>query len=472
MTNDSPTYDAVLFASYGTSSDEARAASIDPVARFLRAGLGAGDAEAPDASDTEVHDAGEPEGSGAGTPAFVEAYTSAKARRVLARRGVVVPDVSEALHALARSGARRVLVVPGHLVYGEVYAQVQATVRQCRFLFSELVLAEPLLSTDEDLQVVARALDAHYPRREGEALVIVAHGSDDAGVGAGSTYASLALHLRELGRGDAYVGAMRCYPTLDVIRALVAQDREREGIRTVRLLPLMLTAAAHASRDIAGDRPGSWRVGFEADGFDVEAELVGLGALPEIQQLYLDHARKAWQQAEAQAESHAAGSQRPSAGDAHLRFPLFVDLAKERCVVVGLGSIGLRRARALVSFGAEVVAFDPSPRESAAAEAGELGVRLERREWRPSDLEGARLVVVATATRTVNAVIGRAARRLGIPVSVADSAEESTFFFPAICRSERLVAGITSGGGDHTLVAHAAASVREALAAVDVPAGD
>lgn len=108
-----PSPDAVLFASYGTSREDARATSIAPVAECLRAGFGCEEEASPEAGAVlgaaRLH-------ADAATPLFAEAYTSAKARRVLAGRGTPVPDVSEALHALARSGARRVLVQPGHLV--------------------------------------------------------------------------------------------------------------------------------------------------------------------------------------------------------------------------------------------------------------------------------------------------------------------------------------------------------------------
>lgn len=456
-----PSLDAVLFASYGTSREEARAASIAPVAEMLREGLGCAAAgEAADADDTGV--AAARSANAIARPAFAEAYTSAKARRVLARRGVRVPDVSEALHELARAGARRVLVQPGHLVHGTAFAQVERAVASCRFLFSRIALGEPLLSSEDDLARIAQILDARHPRRPGEALVLVAHGVDEGPTVTGSTYASLALHLRELGRDDAFVGSMHGYPGVDTVRRLLALDRERLGITRVRLVPLMLTAAAHASRDIAGEAPGSWRTALAAEGYDVSCELEGLGALPAVRELYLEHARAALRALEPEPAEPDA-----SAVPAHTKFPLFRDLSGARCIVVGLGSVGLRRARMLARFGAKVTAIDPSPAEARAREAAETGIALERREWLPADVEGASLVVAATDCRPVNSVIARACSRTHVPVSVADNAEESTCFFPAVCETERLVAGIVSDGHDHELVARAAAEVRTALREVD-----
>ena len=75
--------------------------------------------------------------------------------------------------------------------------------------------------------------------------------------------------------------------------------------------------------------------------------------------------------------------------------------------------------------------------------------------------------MAATDCRPVNSVIARACSRTHVQVSVEDNAEESTCFFPAVCETERLVAGIVSDGHDHELVARAAAEVRTALREVD-----
>ena len=149
------------------------------------------------------------------------------------------------------------------------------------------------------------------------------------------------------------------------------------------------------------------------------------------------------------------------------KFPLFVDLAGKRCVIVGAGAVGMRRARVLSQFGARVTVIDPAPAGEAVRELDGLGARLERRSWRAEDVDHATLVVAATDVRAVNAAVADACDERGIPVSVADRAAESTFFFPAICRSEHLVAGVVSHGDDHALVARAARSVRAELTAAE-----
>ena len=66
------------------------------------------------------------------------------------------------------------------------------------------------------------------------------------------------------------------------------------------------------------------------------------------------------------------------------RFPLFVDLTGRRAVVVGGGPVGLRRAKALAEFGAEVTLISPR-----CGEAPPPQVRYLARPYAAGDLAGA-----------------------------------------------------------------------------------
>ena len=139
-------------------------------------------------------------------------------------------------------------------------------------------------------------------------------------------------------------------------------------------------------------------------------------------------------------------------------FPLFIDLRGRRCVIVGGGAVGSRRAEVLLGFGAEVTVISPQWSRQLP------GVRWLKRTYRPGDLAGAALAVAATNQRETNRSVGEEARRLGVPVSVSDRREESTFYFPAICQAGGVTAGLVSlGGTDHHRTARAAKRVRRVL---------
>ena len=140
-----------------------------------------------------------------------------------------------------------------------------------------------------------------------------------------------------------------------------------------------------------------------------------------------------------------------------LRFPFFVDLSGKKAVVVGGGTVGLRRARVLRDFGAAVTVVAPS-----------LGAPLEglahiARRYQAGDLAEAFLAVAATDDRAVNRAVWEEAQGRGVWVNVCDCQSECGFFFPAICRTGNLVAGVAGDGTDHRRTAQAAAAIRKAL---------
>ena len=139
------------------------------------------------------------------------------------------------------------------------------------------------------------------------------------------------------------------------------------------------------------------------------------------------------------------------------RFPLFIELDGKSAVVVGGGTVGLRRAKVLRDFGAEVTVISP-----LLPDGGE-GMRCLPRPYREGDLEGAFLAVAATDDPAVNAAVGREARRLGVLFNRCDCPEDCDFFFPAVCEGERLVAGVVGDGSDHRRTAEAARRIREVL---------
>lgn len=139
------------------------------------------------------------------------------------------------------------------------------------------------------------------------------------------------------------------------------------------------------------------------------------------------------------------------------RFPLFVDLSHQRVVLVGGGNIALRRVQTLQQFGAEVVVISPALHPDMPP------VTHIPRPYRPGDLEGAVLAVAATNCPQVNRQVGEEAHARSIPVSVADDPQACTFFFPAVCLGEGLVAGVVGDGSDHARTARCARRIRQLL---------
>lgn len=148
-------------------------------------------------------------------------------------------------------------------------------------------------------------------------------------------------------------------------------------------------------------------------------------------------------------------------GEQPPRFPLFVSLVGKHVLVAGAGTIAARRIGVLRRFGAKITVVAPENRADLAEDT------LILRKFEPRDLENIALAVAATDDRAANHEIYELCRSRCIPVSVADCAAESSFYFPAICEGGGLTAGLVSRGEDHRAVRKAAARIRKLLQEVD-----
>lgn len=145
------------------------------------------------------------------------------------------------------------------------------------------------------------------------------------------------------------------------------------------------------------------------------------------------------------------------------RFPLFCHIQGKKAVVVGGGAVAARRCRTLCRFSFALLVVAPRL-DPAILELEHQGLlQTACRPFEHQDLQGAFLAVAATDSRQVNRQVGLLARQQGCFVSVADRAEECTFFFPALIETETLTIGVTGNGRDHTAVAQAARQIREVI---------
>jgi siroheme synthase-like protein len=123
-------------------------------------------------------------------------------------------------------------------------------------------------------------------------------------------------------------------------------------------------------------------------------------------------------------------------------YPVFLDLKDRPVLVIGAGTVALRKTKGLLEAGARVTVVAPE----ALPEFDDLPVRLLRRRFRASDLAGAALVFAATDDRAVNHRIGIAAKSRGVFANVADSAAECGFIVPARVNRGDVQIAISTGG--------------------------
>ena len=123
-------------------------------------------------------------------------------------------------------------------------------------------------------------------------------------------------------------------------------------------------------------------------------------------------------------------------------YPVELELAGRLVVMVGGGTVALRRTKVLVDAEARVTVIAPDVSSELAA----LPVTLRRRRYRDGDLAGAWLVHAATDDPAVNAAVAAAADRERIWCIRADDGAASAARTPAVTRHGDITVAVTAGG--------------------------
>ncbi len=134
-------------------------------------------------------------------------------------------------------------------------------------------------------------------------------------------------------------------------------------------------------------------------------------------------------------------------------YPIFVNLARKKCLVVGAGQVGRRKINTLASCGAdEVLVLDIDPLNAECAEiAGNPNVRFECRPFSHADLDGRFLVIASTSSEALNWEISRECQKRGLLCNIVDQPEKCSFIVPALYAQGDLTIAVSTGGGSPAL---------------------
>lgn len=252
--------------------------------------------------------------------ALQEAYPDWSVRRaftaqiiinhVQARDGEVIDNMQQALDRAVENGVKNLVVQPTHLMHGAEYDEMMEVLDSYNDKFESISVAEPMLGEvgddasiiNEDKAAVAEAIanaavkDAGYETmdaaaEDGTAFVFMGHGTSHT---AKVTYSQMQTQMNELGYKNAFIGTVEGEPEETSCDAVIEAVKEA-GYKKVVLRPLMVVAGDHANNDMAGAEEGSWKSMFEASGAfeNVDTQITGLGSLPEVQQLFVEHTKTA-----------------------------------------------------------------------------------------------------------------------------------------------------------------------------------
>ena len=260
--SETPKEQAILVVSFGTSFNESRAETICNIENTIARAY----------PDYDVR----------------RAFTAQTIIDKLAKRdNVLIDNVEQALDRAIDDGVTTLIVQPTHLMNGLEYDDLEATLAEYADAL-DISLAAPLLTTDDDFTKVAEAITAATKEYDDgqTAICFMGHGTEAP---SNAIYEKMQNVRKDAGYTNYYVGTVEAEPTLeDVIAAVKEGDYKK-----VVLEPMMVVAGDHANNDMAGDEEGSWKTTFEAEGYEVECILRGLGSMNDIDALYVSHVQEA-----------------------------------------------------------------------------------------------------------------------------------------------------------------------------------
>ena len=249
---------ALLMVHFGTTYDETRGKTIDAINEKARASF----------PELTVR----------------EAYTSRIVIRKLKERGIEKLTPLEALIRLRADGFTRVIVQSTTLLNGAEMESLRRDVASVEGFFEEVRVGTPLLYSVDDCARVCEILTGRHAdaadAKQKAHVVFVGHGTYTP---ATATYSQIDYLFTAQGQPLFHVATIEGYPTFDTMLARLKAAKARR----VTLVPLLFVAGDHASNDIAVD----WREALEKEGLQVDCRLEGLGEIPEIQDIYIEHIR-------------------------------------------------------------------------------------------------------------------------------------------------------------------------------------
>lgn len=248
---------ALLMVHFGTTFDDTRSATIDAI--NLKAA-----SQFPEMT-------------------VVEAYTSRIIISRLAKRGVEKPTPRQALLKLAADGYTHVFIQSTNIIDGIEAQSLRAEAEYMAPFFKEIRIGNPLLYSIEDCLEVEKILSGRYAEKAGKnaAVVLVGHGTSTP---ANAIYSQMDQMFKAQGNLAFHVSTVEGYPDYNTTLASLKAN----NVKTVTLVPFMFVAGDHARNDIDVE----WREQLEKEGFKTTAIIEGLGQIPEIQDIFIDHIRQ------------------------------------------------------------------------------------------------------------------------------------------------------------------------------------
>ena len=190
-------------------------------------------------------------------------------------------NVKEMLDKMLEEGIEELAILPFYMLKGTENERMREVLKAYEDKFATIKIAKPLFHVKEDYIKTLEAVLEVAAMQEGEALMLVGHGTKHH---ENTEYQNLEYTAYTQGRRNVFVATLEGHQKTN----LLMRKLELSGCKTVRLMPLLLVIGKHATVDIAGD-DDSWKTKLLEAGYQVEVQMTGMGELDSIQDIFVEH---------------------------------------------------------------------------------------------------------------------------------------------------------------------------------------
>jgi len=128
------------------------------------------------------------------------------------------------------------------------------------------------------------------------------------------------------------------------------------------------------------------------------------------------------------------------------KYPVFLELAGKRAVIIGGGAVAARKAQMLLAAKARLVIVAEEIDNILTVQCPATAAELVKSKYSKNYLTGATLVIAATNDRQLNERIHKDCQELEILCNVVDEPELCDFFVPAVVKRGDLQIAVSTEG--------------------------
>ncbi|MBI2288289.1 MAG: bifunctional precorrin-2 dehydrogenase/sirohydrochlorin ferrochelatase [Chloroflexi bacterium] len=133
-------------------------------------------------------------------------------------------------------------------------------------------------------------------------------------------------------------------------------------------------------------------------------------------------------------------------GQSSFSYPVFLNISRKKCVVVGGGQVALRKVGTLLEAGADITVISPELCSELVGLAERGQIRVLRRHYQPGDLREAFLAIAATDDGDINRQVMMEARKNRLLVNVVDDPDNCDFIAPSYLRRGDITIAVSTDG--------------------------